>query len=177
MQPVNLFSFRKKVSFYRKIFLRYLRRVEKLKPQGLDKLAEKLNAEVWQEIDCLSCANCCKRMTPTFNNKDIKRISAHLNMKPSEFKEKWLQYDKKDKDWTNKKQPCQFLDLTTNMCSIYEVRPDDCAEFPHLTKKKMVDYMHIHQQNISYCPATFRFVEKMREKVKIGQPSTVNGKQ
>jgi len=68
-----------------------------------------------------------------------------------------LQYNKKDDDWTNKKQPCQFLDLSTNMCSVYEVRPLACAEFPHLTKKKMVDYMHVHQQNISYCPATFKW--------------------
>lgn len=168
MLPVSLYSFRKKVSIYKKFFRRYLSKVEKLKPQGLDKLAEKLNAEVWQEIDCITCANCCKTMTPTFTIKDIRRIARHLNMRPKDFKEKWLQYDKKDKDWTNKKQPCQFLNLSTNMCSIYEVRPADCAGFPHLTKKKMVDYMHIHQQNISYCPATFKMVEKMMEKVKIG---------
>jgi Fe-S-cluster containining protein len=177
MQPISLYSFRKKVSIYKKFFRRYLSKVEKLKPVGLDKLAEKLNAEVWQEVDCLTCANCCKTMTPTFTNKDIRRISAHLNMKPFEFKEKWLQYDKKDKEWTNKKQPCQFLNLTTNMCSIYEVRPDDCAGFPHLTKKKMVDYIHIHQQNVSYCPATYKMVEKMMEKIQIGQRSTVNGQQ
>jgi len=53
------------------------------------------------------------------------------------------------------------------MCSVYEVRPLACAEFPHLTKKKMVDYMHVHQQNISYCPATFKMVERMMEKIKV----------
>jgi len=169
MQPINLRSFRKKVSLYNKIFRRYLGRIEKLKPAGLDMLAEKLNTEVWQEVDCLTCANCCKTMTPTFTNKDIRRISAHLNMKPFEFKEKWLKYEKKDKDWVNKKQPCQFLDLSTNMCSIYEVRPDDCAGFPHLTKKKMIDYMHVHRQNIAYCPATYKMVEKMMEKIKISE--------
>lgn len=168
MQPVSLFSFRKKVSLYKKAFIKYLGRVQKLKPQGLDDLAEKINVEVWQEVDCLTCANCCKRMTPTFTHKDIRRISKHLNMRPKDFKERWLRYEKKDKDWVNVNQPCQFLDLTTNMCSIYEVRPADCAGFPHLTKKKMVDYMHVHQQNVSYCPATFKMVEKMMEKIKIG---------
>ncbi len=128
-------------------------RVQKLKPQGLDDLTEKINTEVWQEIDCLTCANCCKRMTPTFTHKDILRISKHLNMRPKDFKERWLRYEKKDKDWVNVNQPCQFLDLSTNMCSIYEVRPADCAGFPHLTKKKMVDYIHVHQQNVEYCPS------------------------
>src|SRR6516225_2726166 len=121
MQPVNLYSFRKKVSFYKKAFVKYLSRVQKLKPQGLDDLAEKINTEVWQEVDCLTCANCCKRMTPTFTPKDIRRISKPLNMRPKDFKERWLRYEKKDQDWVNINQPCQFLDLSTNMCSIYEV--------------------------------------------------------
>jgi hypothetical protein len=45
------------------------------------------------------------------------------------------------------------------------VRPADCAGFPHLKKKKMVDYIHVHQQNISYCPATYKMVEKMQERL------------
>lgn len=167
MQPVNLHSFRKKASFHKKQFTKFLSKVEKAKPKGLDALAEKIDAEVWQEVDCLSCANCCKRMTPTFTTKDIRRIAAYLKMRPKDFKEKWLQYDKKDGEWTNKSQPCQFLDLTTNMCSIYEVRPADCAGFPHLTKKKFTEYVHVHQQNITYCPATYKMVEKMMEKLEL----------
>jgi uncharacterized protein len=167
MQPVNLYSFRKKVSLYKKYFTAWLRRVEKLKPKDLDIIAEELNAEVWQEVDCLTCANCCKVMTPTFTTKDIRRISKYLNMRPKDFKERWLKLDKAG-DWVNIKQPCQFLDLTTNMCSVYEVRPDSCAGFPHLNKKKMIDYMHIHKQNISYCPATYKMVEKMVEKIGVG---------
>lgn len=162
MQPINLKSFKQKVKLYQKGFRAFLTRLEKEPPRLLDELAVKADKEVWQETDCLSCANCCKTMSPTFNTKDIKRIATHFRMTPKAFKEKWLYFDKKDSDWMNKKQPCQFLDLTTNMCSIYEIRPDDCAGFPHLTKKRMVDYMHVHKQNVAYCPATFKMVEKMR---------------
>jgi Fe-S-cluster containining protein len=162
MFPVNLRSFKQRVRHQKKRLRAFLTRLENNPPRGLDKLAEKVDAEVWKETDCLSCANCCKTMSPTFNVKDIRRISAHFNMSPRQFKEKWLFFDKKDKDWMNRKQPCQFLDLTTNMCSIYAIRPDDCAGFPHLTKKKMTDYMHVHKQNIAYCPATFKMVEKMK---------------
>jgi hypothetical protein len=73
----------------------------------------------------------------------------------------------------NVKQPCQFLDLKTNMCSIYEVRPADCAGFPHLSKKKAVDYMHVHKQNIEYCPATFKMVEKLKAAISLVQISRV----
>lgn len=161
---VNLRSFKQKVRHNQKAFKRYLGKIEKDPPRHLDKIAEQIDAEVWQEVDCLSCANCCKSMTPTFTNKDIKRIAAHFDMTPNEFKEKWLEFDKEAGNWVNVKQPCQFLNLQNHMCSIYEVRPEDCAGFPHLKKKKMVEYIHVHQQNIEYCPATYKMVEKMMER-------------
>ncbi|MCX6300093.1 MAG: YkgJ family cysteine cluster protein [Bacteroidetes bacterium] len=163
MMQVNMRSFKQKVRHNQKSFKAYLGKVEKNPPLKLDATASKISDEVWQEVDCLSCANCCKSMTPTFTTADIKRIAAHVEMSVADFKDKWLDFDKKDKDWVNKKQPCQFLNLGTNMCSIYEFRPADCAGFPYLKKKKMVEYIHVHQQNISYCPATYKMVEKMME--------------
>ncbi|MFL9484656.1 YkgJ family cysteine cluster protein [Chitinophagaceae bacterium LWZ2-11] len=165
MQAVNLRSFKQKVRYHKKAFKRYLGKLEKNPPKNLDALVKDLDKQVWEEIDCLSCANCCKKMTPTFTVKDIKRIAAHFEITPNEFKEKWLYFDKKDGDWMNTTQPCQFLNLENNMCSIYEVRPADCAGFPHLTKSKVVEYIHVHQQNIDYCPATYKMVEKMMETI------------
>ena len=165
MLPINIRSFKQKVRYHQKKFKRFLGKVEKNPPVGLHKTVALIDAEVWKQTDCLSCANCCKTMTPTFTARDIKRIAAFLQMKPQEFKDKWLYYDKKDGDWMNTKQPCQFLNVKDNKCSIYEVRPADCAGFPHLTKKKMTDYIHVHQQNIAYCPATYKMVEMMMEKL------------
>jgi len=165
MQPINLRSFKQKVRYHKKAFKRFLSKLEKNPTKGLHKRVEEIDAEVWKETDCLSCANCCKTMSPTFTPKDIKRIAAHFEMTAQAFKDKWLEYDKKDGDWMNKSQPCQFLNLKNNKCSIYEIRPADCAGFPHLTKKKMVDYIHVHQQNIEYCPATYNMVERMMEKL------------
>jgi len=96
----------------------------------------------------------------------MKRISAYLNMSIGEFKDKWLYKQRGTGDWLNKNTPCQFLDLKTNMCSIYAVRPADCAGFPHFAKKNMTYYIHTHKQNLEYCPATYRMVEKMMEKLK-----------
>jgi Fe-S-cluster containining protein len=159
---INLRKFRANVLLYKRILRRFLSKLENNPPKGLDKMALLVSKDVWKDIDCLSCANCCKTMSPTFTVKDIKRISAHLGMRPLEFRDKYLYLEKKDNDWMNKQQPCQFLDLKSNMCSIYEVRPADCAGFPHLNKKKMADYIHVHKQNVSYCPATFKMVEKMK---------------
>ena len=161
MSIVNLRSFRLKVRHRKTIYKRFLSHIEKKPPHRLDALATKVDEEVWKEVDCVSCANCCKVMSPTYTAKDLKRIADHLEMTVAAVKKKWLRKEKGSGDWLNKSTPCQFLDLNTNRCGIYDVRPADCAGFPHLPKKKMVEYMHVHKQNIELCPATFKMVEKM----------------
>jgi hypothetical protein len=166
MSTVNLRSFRKIVLHQKRRMRGFLSRLEKKPPRGLDRLKLEADKEAWTRTDCLDCANCCKTMSPTYTRKDIHRISRHLGMTESAFREKWL-YKDKTGDWMNVKQPCQFLDTRTNLCSIYEVRPRDCAGFPHHTTKKMnADYMHMYKQNVEYCPATYRLVESLMEKLK-----------
>lgn len=161
IQPVNLRSFKQRTRHNKRSFRRVLTKLEKQPPKGFQNLTARLEKEVWKEVDCLSCANCCKTMTPRFTTKDIQRISAHLGQTEEQFKNKWLRRERGgDQDWLNKTEPCQFLDLTSNKCSIYEIRPADCAGYPHLSKK-MKDYGHVYKQNIECCPATYKMVEKM----------------
>ena len=72
---INLRSFKQKVRHHQKAFKKFLGKIEKNPPRHLDKIAEEIDAAVWKEVDCLSCANCCKSMSPTFTNTDIKRIA------------------------------------------------------------------------------------------------------
>jgi len=162
MQAVNFRSFRQKLRHNKKSLKSFLTRIGKNPPRGLDKITASLEPEIWKEVDCLSCANCCKTMSPTYTKADIKRISKHFSQTPEEFTKQWLRKDRQG-DFLNKTEPCQFLDLTDNKCSIYAIRPLDCSGFPHLPKKKMVEYMHVHKQNIEYCPATYKMVEKMQK--------------
>jgi uncharacterized protein len=164
---MQLNDLKKKYRAQKKVFNKFIDHLEEAEHKGVKKEAKAAEKEVWQEVDCLTCANCCKKMTPTLSKKDKKRIAHHLGMKVKDLKEKYLMYDKEDKDWRMQKQPCVFLDNATNKCTIYEVRPDDCAGFPHMTKTPLKSYMYIHKQNIEYCPATFRFIEKMMERIEI----------
>ncbi|TDH25620.1 YkgJ family cysteine cluster protein [Segetibacter sp. 3557_3] len=165
MNPVNLRSFRRKLSYHKKAFHRFLAKVERKPPGNLHDVVEAIEREVWQEVDCVTCSNCCRKMTPTFTPADIKRIAAYTGVSTRAFRDKWLYREPGDKDWTNKNRPCQFLELDTNRCSIYAVRPGDCSGFPHLDKRDFTDYIHVHQQNILYCPATYKMVEKMLAKL------------
>ena len=163
--PTNLRSFKRDSVINRKRFRSFITKLENSSHRGVLEQAQEANKEVWQEVDCLSCANCCKKMTPTLNTADKLRISNHLGITVRDFTAKYLEFDATEKDWRKQKQPCVFLDLTTNKCNIYEVRPADCAGFPHLTKVPLKSYLYIHKQNIMYCPATYLFVEKMMERI------------
>ena len=163
MQTVHLKNLKKKFELNRKSFRFFITRLENNPPVNLDATIEKIDKQVWREINCLKCANCCKVMSPTYTKKDIGRISTYLNVSEKHFTEKWLYLDKRDNDWMNKSTPCQFLDLKSNKCSIYEVRPMDCSEFPHFIKKPASDYLYIHKQNIEYCPATMLMMEKLKK--------------
>ncbi|HAL95563.1 MAG TPA: zinc/iron-chelating domain-containing protein [Chitinophagaceae bacterium] len=164
MKNKKSFSLRSFISKRNKVRRRmriFLTKLEKQKPSGIDKKIGKWEKEVWKEVDCLSCANCCKTMTPTYTVRDLKRISKHFGMTVTEFKKKWLHRERGgDRDWMNKSTPCQFLNKKDNKCSIYAIRPADCAGFPHLAKD-FQDFVHIHHQNVDSCPATFALVEKM----------------
>ncbi|HZF64602.1 MAG TPA: YkgJ family cysteine cluster protein [Chitinophagaceae bacterium] len=159
-------QFKKNMLLHRSRLRRFLTKVEKNPPELLDNIAVQLDKEVWSETNCLACSNCCREMSPTYTSQDLKRIAGHLGMTIKGFKEKWLFKEKKTGDWMNVNRPCQFLNKIDNKCIIYEVRPADCAEFPHLTKRKMVDYIHIHKQNVQYCPATFKMVAKLMTAIK-----------
>jgi hypothetical protein len=95
LKPVNLRLFKKNANQNKRSFRKFLVKLEKERPRKLQSITETIEKEVWTEVDCLSCANCCKTMTPTFTPADMKRISAHFGQTVDEFKEKWLRKEKK----------------------------------------------------------------------------------
>ena len=140
----------------------FFKSLKKLKPKVLDKLIYPIHEEVFACTDCLKCANCCTTTGPLFTDKDINRISKHLRIKPSEFTEKYLQIDE-DRDYVLQSVPCIFLG-EDNYCSIYDVRPKACREFPHTDRIKQHQLLNLTEKNIEVCPAVFEIVEKLKKK-------------
>jgi Fe-S-cluster containining protein len=119
-----------------------------------------LHEEVFACTDCLECANCCSTTGPLFTDKDIGRIAKHLRIKPSEFTERYLRIDE-DKDYVLQQVPCAFLG-EDNRCSIYDVRPKACREFPHTDRIKQHQILNLTQKNVAVCPAVYEIVEKLK---------------
>ncbi len=155
-------SYRPQIKKHRSALRRFLTKLSNDQPRGLDAKVRSLEKGVWKKIDCLSCANCCKTMTPTYTPADLRRISRYLGMTVGAFQKKYLRQERGgDRDWMNRSTPCPFLNRSDNKCSIYSVRPADCAGFPHLGKR-FAEYGHVHHQNVDHCPATFELVSRLK---------------
>ena len=120
---------------------RFFKRLKKINPKVLDKLIHPLHDKVFECTDCLKCANCCITTGPLFTDKDIIRIAKYLRIKPSEFTEKYLRIDE-DMDYVLQSVPCSFLG-EDNYCSIYEVRPKACREYPHTDRIKQHQLLNL----------------------------------
>ncbi|MDA9898322.1 YkgJ family cysteine cluster protein [Flavobacteriales bacterium] len=138
----------------------FFQQVKRLKPKALDQKMHQIHEEVFACTDCLECANCCTTTGPLFTDKDISRIAKHLRLRPSEFTEKYLRIDE-DKDYVLQSVPCAFLG-DDNRCSIYDVRPKACREFPHTDRVKQHQILNLTQKNVAVCPAVYEIVEKLK---------------
>ena len=139
---------------------KFFQQLKRVKPKVLDQKMQQLHEEVFDCTDCLECANCCSTTGPLFTDKDIGRIAKHLRIKPSEFTEKYLRIDE-DKDYVLQQVPCAFLGVD-NRCSIYEVRPKACREFPHTDRIKQYQILDLTQKNVAVCPAVYDIIEKLK---------------
>ena len=134
------------------------------RPKNLDGKFHQAHEEVFEKIDCLDCANCCKTTSPIFTKKDIERISKSFRIKTRQFIDTYLNVDD-DQDYVLKSSPCTFL-ADDNTCTIYDVRPKACKEYPHTNRKRFEKISELTLKNVSICPATFNIVEALRAKLK-----------
>lgn len=139
---------------------KFLLGLKKKDPRLVDDAFHQTHQEVFEETDCLACANCCKTTSPIFYQTDIERVSRSLKMKPGDFVEKYLRVDE-DKDFVLKSSPCPFLG-PDNYCMVYSDRPKACREYPHTDRKKMVQIMDLTLKNTHVCPAVFEMVERLK---------------
>ena len=142
----------------------FFKKLKKKPPKQLDYIMQELHDAEFKRTDCLTCANCCKTTGPLFTDKDVERISKHFKMKPQRFIEQFLRVDEEN-DYVLQSVPCTFLGAD-NYCSIYDVRPKACREFPHTDRKKFQQISNLTLKNVAICPAAFNIVEEMKKRIK-----------
>lgn len=138
-------------------------KLRKWKPQKLESTFHQLHDEVFEEIDCLECANCCKTTSPVFTESDINRLSRSFKMKSGVFKETYLYLDHEG-DYVLQTAPCPFL-LQDNKCLVYEDRPKACRDYPHTNRKGIRKRLSLSLKNTEICPAVFEIFERLQKEL------------
>ena len=142
---------------------KFFAKLKKKTPKNLDYLMQELHENEFERTDCLECANCCKTTGPLFTNADVERISKHFRQKPQQVIDQYLRIDDEN-DYVLQQVPCTFLG-TDNYCTIYDVRPKACREFPHTDRKKFQQISNLTIKNVAICPAAYNIVEEMKKRI------------
>ncbi len=132
--------------------------------EEIDKIVHEFYETISAQIDCTKCVNCCRKVLPILNQKDIQRFSAGSGITEHQFKEEYLKISEEEPGrLTFKETPCPFL--KENLCSYYEFRPRDCRSFPHLHKKDFVFRLWGVVENCSICPIVYNVYEYLKDEL------------
>ena len=127
----------------------------------LDEVVRKTTDEIWQQIDCTTCAHCCRTLQIVVDNKDIQRLALRLGMTPRQFSRKYVQVGE-DKTKYLASTPCVFLGAD-NRCTVYEDRPKACRDFPYLHSNGFRHRTLMMIQNTGACPIVFNVWQELKK--------------
>jgi uncharacterized protein len=128
----------------------------------IDSLVKPIYEIVINNIDCLECGNCCRKLRPVLSKEDIIRFEKEFGLSEHEIVEKYSEPDEFH-ELRLKGNPCVFLDQ--NECKIYQNRPEDCKSYPHLHKKQFTTRLMGIIENTEVCPIVYNVYEELKIKM------------
>jgi len=135
-----------------------------LSNEELDAVVQETTDEVWKQIDCLKCANCCRTLQIVVDDKDIQRLAQRLKMTTQQFAKQYVETDQYQTQYL-KSTPCSFLG-EDNRCSVYEDRPQACRDFPYLHAEGFRQRTFMMIDNTAVCPIVFNVWQQLKERLK-----------
>ena len=138
-----------------------------LSDRRLNTVVSETTAQVWEHIDCRTCANCCRTRHPVFSRTEVQRIAAHLGLTQEEVRSRYLTSDADTGKYITRELPCPFLD--GNLCGIYEVRPAVCADYPHLQRNFRSRLWQV-LDNATICPIVYNVLEHLKKSLGFVKP-------
>jgi Fe-S-cluster containining protein len=136
-----------------------------LKTRGfVERRFRSIAEEVEAGIDCSMCANCCKLATVPLKERDVEDLSRHLGLSEQRFRNEYTVEDPNDGLILKRSESgCVFLSGT--MCNIYDHRPSNCVDFPHLVRGQgsIPSRMWQFMDRATYCPIVFNTLDRWKD--------------
>lgn len=143
----------------REASLEKIQALEQLDPKVLDETFAAAHDAIFKEVDCLTCANCCKTTSPIIEQEDMDLLSLGLGISRAELIRDYLSMDE-DGDFVFNSTPCPMLEAD-NRCKVYENRPEACRDYPHTRRKSMHKVMDLLSPNMEICPAVVQILNEI----------------
>jgi Fe-S-cluster containining protein len=131
-----------------------------------DRRLRRFGEQIEAEIDCTACANCCRVTEVGITEKDIEKLAKFVGTSELEFVDQFTALDGSGARILKRNEGgCVFLE--GNLCSVYEARPVNCANFPHVVRgsgsisSRMWEFL----DRVGYCPIVYNWMETVKEDI------------
>jgi Fe-S-cluster containining protein len=131
-----------------------------------DRRLRRFGEEIEAQIDCTQCANCCRVSETAIGERDIEKLVKFVGVTRDEF---LRDYSMRSVDGAlilkRDENGCVFL--KDNLCSVYEARPHNCSNFPHLVRGEgsIASRMWQFVDRTNYCPIVYNWMEKVKDDI------------
>jgi len=131
-----------------------------------DRRLRRFGEDIEAEIDCTQCANCCRVSEVGITDRDIDKLAKFIGVTREEFLRDSTQRDETN-DLILKKTDAGCVFLKDNLCTVYEARPQNCANFPHLVRGSgsIASRMWQLVDRAEFCPIVYNWMEKVKEDI------------
>lgn len=119
----------------------------------LDAIVKETTDTIWQQIDCTTCAHCCRTLQIEVDNKDLRLLAQHTGLTLKQFTKQYVQTDAEGVKHFGA-PPCPFLG-DDNRCTVYEARPQACRDFPYLHSAGFRQRTLTFIERSASCPIVF----------------------
>jgi Fe-S-cluster containining protein len=122
-----------------------------------------IGAGIEEQIDCTQCANCCRVAAVPLLDRDIAKLAKFFRLTPAKFKDQYVEPDAGGKPVLRRTpEGCVFL--AGNECTVYEARPSNCVDFPHVVRGegRIATRMWEFIDRACYCPIVFNVLDAFK---------------
>ncbi len=130
-----------------------------------DRRFRRISEQIESEIDCRACANCCRVAVTPITERDVERLAKHLRLRVPDFMDQYTAPGPDETGLVLKTTAAGCIFLDGNDCTVYEARPHNCVDFPHLVRGagSIASRMWQFVDRASYCPIVYNALEAFKE--------------
>lgn len=131
-----------------------------------DRRLRRFGEEIEAQIDCTQCANCCRVTDVGITARDVEKLTKFLGMSGDEFLRDFTARDESN-DLILKRTEAGCVFLQDNLCSVYEARPQNCMNFPHIVRGSgsIASRMWRFADRAEFCPIVYNWMERVKEDI------------